>query len=193
MVMKIAITGHKHGIGKAFAEQLSARGHEIIGISRSDGENIRRITHTANLIEPADLFINNAQSNYAQTELLYEVWNRWALWLPPRHNKWIWNISTQATTIPVDVMGIGAPNEVDMSQYRTQKIALEEASKQLQYKETWPKISIIRPGGVATGDNEKGKSDVNVWVTSVLNIFSEHKNISINELSIGHTDQRIPI
>jgi len=46
---------------------------------------------------------------------------------------------------------------------------------------------------VATGDNEKGKSDVNVWVTSVLNIFSEHKNISINELSIGHTDQRIPI
>ena len=193
MVMKIAITGHKHGIGKAFAEQLSARGHEIIGISRSDGENIRRVTHTANLIEPADLFINNAQSNYAQTELLYEVWNRWALWLPPRHNKWIWNISTQATTIPVDVMGIGAPNEVDMSQYRTQKIALEEASKQLQYKEAWPKISIIRPGGVATGDNEKGKSDVNVWVTSVLNIFSEHKNISINELSIGHTDQRIPI
>ena len=193
MVMKIAITGHKHGIGKAFAEQLSARGHEIIGISRSDGENIRRITHTANLIEPADLFINNAQSNYAQTELLYEVWNRWALWLPPRHNKWIWNISTQATTIPVDVMGIGAPNEVDMSQYRTQKIALEEASKQLQYKEAWPKISIIRPGGVATGDNEKGKSDVNVWVTSVLNIFSELKNISINELSIGHTDQRIPI
>ncbi len=193
MVMKIAITGHKHGIGKAFAEQLSARGHEIIGISRSDGENIRRITHTANLIEPANLFINNAQSNYAQTELLYEVWNRWAKWLPPRHNKWIWNISTQATTIPVDVMGIGAPNEVDMSQYRTQKIALEEASKQLQYKEAWPKISIIRPGGVATGDNEKGKSDVNVWVTSVLNIFSEHKNISINELSIGHTDQRIPI
>jgi len=45
--MKIAITGHKKGIGKAFAEQLSARGHEIIGISRSDGENIRRTVHTA--------------------------------------------------------------------------------------------------------------------------------------------------
>ena len=37
--MKIAITGHKHGIGKEFAEQLSARGHEIVGISRSDGES----------------------------------------------------------------------------------------------------------------------------------------------------------
>ena len=49
--MKIAITGHKHGIGKAFAQQLADRGHEIIGISRSDGENIRRIEHTANIIE----------------------------------------------------------------------------------------------------------------------------------------------
>ena len=43
--MKIAITGHKKGIGKAFADQLSARGHEIVGISRSDGENIRRTAH----------------------------------------------------------------------------------------------------------------------------------------------------
>ena len=58
--MKIAITGHKKGIGKSFAEQLSARGHEIVGISRSDGENIRRTAHTASLIEPCDLFINNA-------------------------------------------------------------------------------------------------------------------------------------
>ena len=41
-MMRIAITGHRKGIGKAFAEQLSARGHEIVGISRSDGENIRR-------------------------------------------------------------------------------------------------------------------------------------------------------
>ena len=88
--MIIAITGHKHGIGKAFAEQLTARGHKIIGISRSDGENIRRIEHTANLIDPCDLFINNAQSMFAQTELLYAVWNRWHTLAS---HKWIWNIS----------------------------------------------------------------------------------------------------
>ena len=35
--MKIAITGHKKGIGRAFEEQLTARGHHIVGISRSDG------------------------------------------------------------------------------------------------------------------------------------------------------------
>ena len=41
--MKIAITGHKHGIGKAFAQQLADRGHEIIGISRSDGEILEEL------------------------------------------------------------------------------------------------------------------------------------------------------
>ena len=71
--MKIAITGHKRGIGQQFAEQLRDKGHEIVGISRSDGENIRRVAHTASLIEPCDLFINNAISMYAQTELLFEV------------------------------------------------------------------------------------------------------------------------
>ncbi len=68
--MKIAITGHTGGIGKSFAQLLATKGHDIVGISRSGGENIRRIEHTASLIEPCDLFINNAQSMFAQTELL---------------------------------------------------------------------------------------------------------------------------
>ena len=191
--MKIAITGHTHGIGKEFAEQLSKRDHEIIGISRRDGENIRRILHTASLIEPADMFINNAQSNYAQTELLYEVWKRWANWLPPR-KKWIWNISTIMTEHPTN----GTPDGQDdiiMSQYRNQKLALEEASKQLQHKSSWPKISIIRPGGVATQEtwDNDNKANVTVWVKSVIDTFTHNENIHVSELSIGHTVQRIPL
>jgi len=38
--MKIAITGHKQGIGKAFAEQLSARGHKIIWKNKPTLEGI---------------------------------------------------------------------------------------------------------------------------------------------------------
>ena len=181
--MKIAITGHKHGIGKAFAEQLSARGHEIIGISRSDGENIRRIEHTANIIDPCKLFINNAQSMFAQTELLYAVWKKWYTVADPR---WIWNISTQMVTRPTSTN--------IASQYRNQKIALEEASIQLQYKEAWPKISVIRPGEVATHGNwYNTKSDVNVWVKSVIDTFTQNENLHVTELSIGHTDKHIPI
>jgi len=187
--MKIAITGHKHGIGKAFAEQLAGRGHTIIGISRSNGENIRRVLHTASLIEPCDLFINNAQSQYAQTELFYEVWKRWQ-----GQEKYVWNISTMMTEEPIN----GTPDgqeDIVMSQYRNQKLALEEASKQLRFKSNWPKISIIRPGGVATQTtwNNKNKADVNQWVKNVINTFSQDDNINITEISIGYTNKRIPI
>jgi len=188
--MKIAITGHTAGIGQAFANILESRGHDIVGISRRTGENIRRIEHVANLIEPCDLFVNNAQTQYAQTELLYAVWQRWQ----GQPDKYIWNISTQMTEQPIN----GTPDGQDdivMSQYRNQKIALEDASRQLKFKNVWPNISIIRPGGVATQaqfDNSN-KADVDQWAQSIVDIFSHSENISISEISVGHTKKRIPI
>lgn len=187
--MKIAITGHTAGIGMAFAKNLSTRGHTIVGISRRDGENIRRVPHTASLIEPCDLFINNAQSMYAQTELLYEVWRRWQ-----GEKKYIWNISTIMTTSPINSTPDGQ-DDITMSQYRNQKLALEEASKQLNHKSSWPKISVIRPGGVATNlniDNTK-KSNVNEWVETVIGCFTQNDKMHIHDISVGHTDQRIQL
>ena len=144
--MKIAITGHKQGIGKAFAEQLSARGHEIIGISRSDGENIRRTAHTASLIEPCDMLINNAISLYAQTELLFEVWHRWQ---DIKETHYIWNISTKLCELDhdIDINGITLRESM---QYRNQKMALELAHYQLNFQPSNIKMSLIRPGSVNT-------------------------------------------
>ena len=187
--MKIAITGHTAGIGKAFAEQLSQRGHSVVGISRREGENIRRIPHTASLIEPCDLFINNAQTGYAQTELLYEIWRRWQ-----GQERYIWNISTMMIEEPINSQPDGQDDLV-MSAYRNQKLALEEASRQLRFKDRWPQISIIRPGGVATQDqfDNTNKANVDVWVKSVIDIFSHNDNISISEISVGYTNKRISI
>ena len=94
-------------------------------------------------------------------------------------------------------------DDIDMSLYRVQKLSLEEASRQLQNKSSWPKISIIRPGGVDTTKKEKDfekscaeipeKSDVNVWAKSVIDTFSQHQNIHISEISLGHIIQRIPL
>jgi len=125
--MKIAITGHKRGIGKEFALQLQSRGHEIVGISRSDGENIRRTAHTASLIEPCDMFINNAISMYAQTELLFEVWHRWSDIKEAHH---IWNISTKVCEWDRDkhINGLTMRESIE---YRNQKMALELAHMQL--------------------------------------------------------------
>ena len=144
--MKIAITGHKKGIGKAFADQLSARGHEIIGISRSDGENIRRTAHTANLIEPCDMVINNAISLYAQTELLFEVWHKWQ---PSKEIHYIWNISTKLCEQDHDIDINGLTMRESM-QYRNQKMALELAHHQLNFQPSNIKMELIRPGSVNT-------------------------------------------
>ncbi len=188
--MKIAITGHTAGIGQSFTKILKSRGHEIVGISRRTGENIRRIEHVAKIIQPCDMLINNAQTAYAQTELLYAVWKQWQ----GRPGKYIWNISTQMTEQPVN----GTPDgqeDLAMSQYRNQKIALEEASRQLRFKNQWPQISVIRPGGIATQEkfNNTNKADVNVWTKSIVDIFSYNENISLSEISIGYTKKRIPI
>jgi NADP-dependent 3-hydroxy acid dehydrogenase YdfG len=152
--MKIAITGHKKGIGKAFAEQLSAKGHEIVGISRSDGENIRRTAHTASIIEPCDLFINNAISMYAQTELLFEVWHRWQHSEQPHY---IWNISTMVCEWTEDKEINGLTMRQTM-EYRNQKMALELAHAQLTAQSSKTKMELIRPGSVKTQSFSNPKS-----------------------------------
>lgn len=144
--MKIAITGHKKGIGKEFARQLEMRGHEIVGISRSDGENIRRVPHTASLIEPCDMLINNAISMYAQTELLFEVWHRWQ---DSEHTHHIWNISTQVCEWTEDKMIHGLTMRQSM-EYRNQKMALELAHNQLLAQSSKIDMRLIRPGSVKT-------------------------------------------
>jgi nucleoside-diphosphate-sugar epimerase len=188
--MKIAITGHTAGIGQAFTKVLESRGHGIVGISRRTGENIRRIEHTANLIESCDMFINNAQTQYAQTELLYAVWSKWK----GKEGKYIWNISTQMVEQPINGTPDGQ-NDITMSQYRNQKLALEEASRQLKFKNQWPEIAIIRPGGVATQENfdNINKANVDLWVKGVIDTFSHSENIKISEISVGYTKKRIPI
>lgn len=142
--MKIAITGHRKGIGQQFAEQLRDKGHEIVGISRSDGENIRRTVHTASLIEPCDMFINNAISFYAQTELLFEVWHRWQ-----DTDKIIWNISTKVCEQNKDEQIDGLTMRESM-QYRNTKMSLELAHYQLLQQPSNVKMELIRPGCVKT-------------------------------------------
>ena len=144
--MRIAITGHKKGIGQEFARQLEQRGHEIVGISRSNGENIRRTAHTASIIKPCDMLINNAISFYAQTELLFEVWHRWQ---PSNEVHHIWNISTRVCEQDHDIDIKGLTMRESM-QYRNQKMALELAHHQLNFQPSNIKMELIRPGSVNT-------------------------------------------
>ena len=67
--MKIAITGHTKGIGKAIYEHFQPN---IIGFSRSNGYDILKDMESI-FRESTDttVFINNAHNAFAQTALLY--------------------------------------------------------------------------------------------------------------------------
>jgi NAD(P)-dependent dehydrogenase (short-subunit alcohol dehydrogenase family) len=114
--VKIAITGHTAGIGQAIAQEYRLYGHEVVGLSKRDGNNIRNIPKICVQIEPCDMFVNNAQAGYAQTELLFEMAQRWQ-----GTRKHIIVISTIMTQDPVSVL----PG-LDMLAYHQQKVTLEE-------------------------------------------------------------------
>lgn len=70
--MKVAITGHTRGLGK----ELYSRFESTVGISR-DICDIKETQKVVELIKDADVFINNAHSNFIQTELLGAMFDEW--------------------------------------------------------------------------------------------------------------------
>lgn len=177
--MKIAITGHTAGIGQALAQEYELDGHDIIGLSRREGNNICNTPKICDQIEPCDVFVNNAQSGYAQTELLFEMAQRWA-----GTKKHIIVISTMMSQEPVSSL----PG-LDMDQYRLQKVTLEQAVQQIRYQRLGVKITLIRPGNVATSQDKTvpPAADVNNWARTLLDLLdmAKNNNLVIPDLSLG--------
>lgn len=183
--MKVAITGHSNGIGRAFAKYLSDRGHEIVGLSKRDGNNIRNIPKIVEQIVDCDMFINNAQAGYAQTELFQhvaEAWNNSA-------DKMIWNISTvMASTY--NMPSIHGLSNRQLAEYRVQKRALEDATKTARSQGVKARIVLIRPGAVATqlyniaGENA---AEVTAWVETVCKFYENCRQNQLfpDELSLS--------
>jgi hypothetical protein len=180
--MKIAITGHTAGIGRSFARYLSARGHEIVGLSKRDGNNIRNTPKIVAQIIECDMWINNAQSGYAQTELLYKVVEAWK----NNKSKMIWNISTTMTK-STDIPKIVDQSDLMLMEYKNQKRALEDAHYEL--KNRGPRMCLICPGVVATQPyNQAGidAADVDAWTEMICSFYIESikKNLWIEQISL---------
>jgi NADP-dependent 3-hydroxy acid dehydrogenase YdfG len=177
--LKIAITGHTAGIGQALAKEYLLDGYEVVGLSRREGNNIRNIPKICDQIEPCDVFVNNAQAGYAQTELLFEMSQRWQ-----GTKKHIIVVSTMMTQDPVSVL-----SGLDMDHYRVQKIALEEAVCQIRNRRLGVKITIVRPGNIATSLDKTvpPAANVNNWARTLLDLFdmAKNNNLSIPDISLG--------
>ena len=177
--MKIAITGGTAGIGQALGNEYQSRGHTVLRLSRRTGYNIRVTPKVADQIESCDMFINNAQTGYAQTELLFEMAQRWA-----GSGKHIMVISTMMTQDPVSVL----PG-LDMTAYRVQKVTLEEAVKQLRHCRLGVNITVVRPGDIATSADKTvpPSADVNVWASTLVHMLdmAQANNLVMQDISLG--------
>lgn len=177
--MKIAITGHTAGIGRALAQQYELRGHTIVGLSQREGNNIRNTPKICDQVEPCDIFVNNAQAGYAQTELLFEMAQRWS-----GTGKQIIVITTMMTQEPVSSLtGLG------MDHYRLQKVTLEEAVRQIRHRRLGIKIVTVRPGNIATSPDKTvpPAADVDNWAKTLLDILdmAAQNNLRIPDVSLG--------
>lgn len=174
--MKIAITGHTKGIGAALTKAYTNRSHDVIGLSKSTGYNIKITPRCADAITDCDMFINNAQAGFAQTELLFEMHRRWQ-----GQNKRIVVISTIMTQEPVTSIP-------GLEEYRVQKIALEEAVKQLRHKSRLPRIILVRPGDIATTEQKTvpPSADVDRWAEFIVSTLeAAEPDLLVNDISVG--------
>lgn len=107
--MKIVITGHTRGLGKSIYEHFTNQGHEVIGLSSSNGFRLPgAIKEVTEIAQGCDIFFNNAYAGSAQITLLKELF----------------------LTTPMVISGsMGSDYAINGNQYFIDKFELEKAFK----------------------------------------------------------------
>ena len=178
--MKIAITGHTTGIGKAIADACEAEGHEIVGFSRSTGYHLfQDIEGVIADSEDCDVFVNNRYEycKPQQIELLYQMFELWR-----GQDKRIINISSRAGSYT-------AFGKID--RYAIHKHALDKACEQLSIlRDMRPRITNIKPGYV---DTDSVKHIVNnpkltpeAVAEAVMWAMNQPPMVHISSISMAH-------
>jgi NAD(P)-dependent dehydrogenase (short-subunit alcohol dehydrogenase family) len=171
--MKIAITGHTSGIGKAIGDYF-APDNSVLGFSKSSGYDIKLPQDRIHIREQSlecDIFVNNAYSNFddAQLEMLRLIHSSWA-----GTDKLIINISSRYTTNP-------------KLMYCTTKRELDNFCEQNIFNA--PAIVNLKPGltdtpRVNTVEGQKMSVDL---ITGLLDyIIRSRHTVKIHSVSFGY-------
>lgn len=171
--MKISITGHTSGLGKALFNHWSNAGHNLTGFSLSNGFNIDTdIEKIANV--EFDIFINNAYSKYQQVELLYMLYEK--------------NKDRKCTII--NIGSASSDGNVDrIKPYAIEKLALEKACLQLQFNTSICKILLIKPGRMQTlmaAHSNSKKIELSYMISTIDWLIAQPENIAIRSITIDN-------
>jgi hypothetical protein len=124
--MKIIITGHTKGVGKALFGHYSKE-HEVIGVSRLTGYDLTKdedIACVAELAKNADHFFNVANVGNSQSDLLFAVHKYWG---EVSHSGKIVSFGTLATCVNYQLLK-RIPIDMNMLGH---KLALEKMHNEL--------------------------------------------------------------
>jgi NAD(P)-dependent dehydrogenase (short-subunit alcohol dehydrogenase family) len=176
--MKIAITGHTKGIGRAIADLYDA--DEVIGFSRSNGYNISEAGVVSKIIAESldcDVFINNAHYEFTQCDLLSEIFKHWK----DDPSKTIVNIISRAR------YGLGSAKY-----YGQTKMELYAKAKSFMFSDKRCRIININPGYVKTDMVAHVSKDFNMLTPEQLAnmikwCLDQPQGVEIGELSVWCT------
>lgn len=180
--MKIGITGHTHGIGKATYELLESRGHTVKGFSRQNGFNIDNVFNRKEIlkeVEDFDVFINNAFSPN-QTTLLQELIELW-----DGKDKLIINIGSKITMMNFIIPG--------QEQYVAEKKKQEQIIRN-RLPHPFPQLTNLMIGLTDTrmvANWEGCKLDPNHLATTMEFIINNKDFIEVQTMVIDVPKQRL--
>lgn len=154
--MKYAVTGTSQGLGKYLAERYNAQ-----CFSRENGYNISTESGRKSIVHDADfdVFINNARVGFCQTDLLYDLYDKF------KHQ--------DKLIISIGSFGKEYYLREKPYKYGIEKLALNEASKQLSVLETPLKFICLNFGYL---ENKGG----DVTFEQVGNFIDSHIELSKN-------------
>lgn len=177
--MKIAITGHTKGIGKACFDLLSKE-HEVVGFSRSNGYHlVDQYNSIVRGVKNCDVFVNNAYQGFTQIALLNSIFDEWK----DDPNKTIVNISSLSKYPGLSGNTTG---------YSASKAALSHQAFVLMFKTNRKcRIININPGYVDTdmianlpNIENKSKLTAEECANAIVWAINQPQHIEIGELSI---------
>lgn len=169
--MRIVITGHTSGLGKELYDRLS-KDHEILGLSRESGHDLS-LDLCPFLVDNFDVYINNAYYGYAQTELLYQIFDR---------NKY-------KDCIIINIGSVSADGNRDtVNEYAIHKAALEKACSQLQLIDTECRVVHVKLGRMNTPmtdhRSEYPRMDPSYIAGTIEWIINQPKDILVKNLTL---------
>jgi len=139
--VKVAVTGHSGGLGKAIADRFASDGHEIVGFSLDNGYDITNKDDFRRIVFGAldcDVFINCAHDrehqNIDQVFLLTMMFHHWKD--QPKH---IVSIGSVAPDV------YWTEFHASSAKYRAAKAALDAATLEINSFNKPCRASIVRP------------------------------------------------